>query len=252
MNKVLGTFGDTGVHHFDRLQAFLTDLKEMTPENALTMWDAWQARLKEGYAVAWEDEIFCMRLGQVMGAEALERIQPANPDAASTIPMARIMAGWACSDPSAALAWFDKLPAGKFRDEMAYWVVDGLMWKDTAKGAEFYSTLPADLQNQRIGNMLWLQSHAGGTRKAAEWFDSFAAQPLKDGDPPQAYNQSRRWAVQELTGRLLRQDIPAAAVWLENHAGQPWLPQETIAQVYEQLAVSDRASAEAWKQRMEK
>lgn len=140
-------------------------LLRITPKNwhgaMVTMWKA----RSEGKISDQEMRYVLQRLGEAAGAVALEGFKPKDPVNGWETHSGRFaMMGWAMKDPTAAKAWLETQPAGKYRDGMAWGFVLGMGLRDAPAALRTMQALEPSEQKRLLSMAL---NDSDGTRYAA-------------------------------------------------------------------------------------
>lgn len=241
------TYITPGLTHLERIRRFIDALDAMSPDELLEARREFENLAQQGYSVNYEVNFMYWKLGETLGGEALEAIKPAGTDGTVTEGVTRSMAAWATKEPAKAVAWFNDLPDGKFRDEMAFWVVDGLCQRDPEEGARFYAGLPIEIQRDKLINMLWLQTHFSGAQGAQKWFtDHVEPANLPEGANEEEFDAFRRTAFAQVSRRLAESSPADAAAWVSSKKGSPLYSPEVVNAVGQMWARTKPSEAKAW------
>ena len=244
---IKATYVTPGLTHLERIRRLLAALDAMSPDELLDARREFEDLAEQGYSVNYEVNFVYWKLGEALGGRALEAITPSDTDGSTTEGLTRAMAAWATKEPANAVAWFNQLPDGKFRDEMSFWVVDGLCQRDPAEGARFFAGLPIETQREKLANMLWLQTHFGGAQGAQKWFtDHVEAAHPPEGASAEEFDAYRRSAFSQVSHRLAETSPAEAAAWVASKRGTPLFSVKVVGVVGEIWARTSPSEAEAW------
>ena len=246
--RMMDSFTKPGLSHLVRIEELIASLRAMSPEETLEAQRQFEKLRSEGYSVSFEEDFLYWGLGEVAGATAMDALKPQDPDGAAIPGLNRLLTAWAATKPQEAIRWYNALPDGRFRDEMAFWVVDGMSQANPKDGAKYYAGLPIDFQAKYLGNMLWLQSHAEGNNGLSEWFEKYVATAKPSNEAPaEQVLDYQRHAFGEIVGRMAAKDPAKAAAWLDAHQDTGYFTVKEVDRVYQQWREVDLNAAEAWR-----
>jgi hypothetical protein len=251
VNAMMDSFKMPGITHLERIYRLITALRAMGPAEAMEARRQYEELRKSGHSVDYEENFIYWRLGEIAGRATLDEMKPSDPNSPVTGGLTRTMAAWAATAPVEATAWFNALPDGRFRDDMAFWVVDGVSQGNTNAGAKYFAGLPLDFQSKFLGNMLWLQSHNEGNAGTAAWFEQHVVTAsIPEGNSAEEFASYRKQAFGEVVHRLTDEDPAKAAQWIETHQDPAYFNPREADRVYRHWQKQDPAAADAWSSRL--
>jgi hypothetical protein len=159
-------------------------LESYQPGDWRALLDGLVEREKVGGRFDQEYEILMERAAEVDGAIILERIRtesgaPGRPIHAWQL---RCMANWAAADGPAAVAWWNSLPEGRFRDELGGYVIRGMGRNDAPAAWDIAQAFDPATRVSFAGDLARSLASAKGVDQAADWIagldgDNAAAKP---------------------------------------------------------------------------
>lgn len=212
-----------------RRLAFAKLLEGVTAENALLIRE--QLKGLKTDSQEWRD--FHYAWGAVGGSDAVAHgMETPERDMAITL------SGWASADPTAALAWFDQLPAKQRtgNSELKYGLAGGLADRNPDEAATFAFDLAAagDTSADRVlSSVASKVIRQDGVQSAASWTETLQAGPL------------RAAAMDRVAHEYVDFDPTAATIWAEQFNGQPHSAR-IIEEVADEVARRDPEHASSW------
>jgi len=146
-----------------------------------------------------------------------------------TPEMPAALAGWSSVQPQAALAWLDGQEDGDTKENLVYGLLDGWAMTDFLAAARYAESRPRSTARNRFRQLLLHRSlRAGGLDGAQQWFYG-----ISNDEHNQRY---REMAFGEVVDVMLYRDPAAAAHWITQMQGQPFVSQETILRTASSMA----------------
>jgi len=160
-------------------------LESYEPGDWRALLDGLVEREKMGGRFDQEYEILMERAVEVDGAIILNRIQeesgaPGRPIHAWQL---RCMANWAATNGDAAVAWWNTLPDGKFRDELARHLIEGIGRTDAQAAWKIAQAFDPETRRDIVGELTKSFASTMGLAQTADWIaelkgDDAAAKPV--------------------------------------------------------------------------
>lgn len=204
-----------------RREAFQKLLSQLTVDNAKQM----RRQVADMDPDSYEYREFHYQWGKIGGKEAvLHGAETEKPDMRITL------AGWASADPEAAMEWFNSLPEYDRKNYsnqyyMMSGLVHGLTDNSPEKGLKYVMKLQ-ESNHRYAGRMMSVVTgrmiDAEGVQQVTEWTESLPQGTL------------RAVARARLVWDLGKQDLGAAAAWVESFSNDPdaGLGVEAMAKVW--------------------
>jgi hypothetical protein len=220
-------------------------LADVTPGNWRHTFEVfWQAHTR-GLLSDEEYRLMLSRVGEVAGGAALDRFKPKDPVGQAETHNARhAMAGWAQTDPAAALSYVQSQPEGRFREGMTWGYIAGVATRDPQAANRALMALPLQKQTEWLRN--WL------SQANPSVFEPLARQWLSGADASEGDHAARSLVFDALFATRSRRnwadpDGSKLASFVEEFVGQPFLGPGPVANAAHLLAARQGyAKAIAW------
>lgn len=188
-----------------------------------------------------EYNLFLRAWGSLDGEAAVQHASTGQPGAEEALHLNAAVAGWASRAPHAARAWVEALPDGDRKEELVLGLLDGWSMADFASAAAYAESRPrSEARNQFRQLLLQRALGAGGVAAAQQWFSR-----IPDDEHNSLYKQR---AFGEVIQTMLYRDPSAAAHWISQLGGKPFVTGDTVAQTAAKLAENSPAQAMQWLQ----
>ena len=186
----------------DRMMLVARILSAMTPENAWLIREAFGQSWDEGCHFHPEHDLMWGRLGEVLGAEAADKvIKPGGP----FWPVyGKLLEGWARSDPRGIAHWLMAHPDHSGRQQVIESTVRGMASVDPAATIDILLGLEGREQAIAAAAAERGSGNLGGAPGADRLRDALAARP--------------RQHIDQVFGAAARNDAPHAVYWAESLA----------------------------------
>lgn len=225
-----------------RMSDLLAVLSTCGPGDFAEVRKAWDELKATGISLPAEEALLEVRAGQLQGAELLTGCTGSADDWNRIESRRNEYKGWLQADATAAGRWLDKLPPGKFRDQMALIQIAATARDEPGAALARLSTLPAHLRFQagkEVALRLRETESVESSSAVLKAMESHAG--AADADSLSAMFESLVETATTTTG-----GDPAASL-LENHLGQSYLGDWAWVQVSEATGRSrDAAGALEW------
>ena len=128
----------------------------------------------------------------------------ANPGEATKRSLDNVLAAWASTDKSAAVAYYEALPKGEERSNALRGVVSAISYQDPAAAAAMINGHPADITDGVVQTFVW---HSFGSDPALAL--NYVRSIADPGNQENTYNRS--------LDRWLSRDPAAAQTWIQQN-----------------------------------
>ncbi|MEI7956966.1 MAG: hypothetical protein WCJ66_17520, partial [Verrucomicrobiota bacterium] len=143
----------------------------------------------------------------------------ANPGEATKRSLDNVLAAWATSDKTAAVAYFEALPKGEERGNALRGVISAISGQDPAAAAAMINSHPADITDGTIQTFVW-HSFGSNPALALNYIGSIA----DPGNQENMYNRS--------LDKWLSRDPASAQTWIQQNP----LPENVTRHLQERAA----------------
>jgi RNA polymerase sigma factor (sigma-70 family) len=149
------------------------------------------------------------------------------------------MGGWASVAPRAARAWLDAQPEGQAKGSLILGLLDGWSTVDFQAAAGYAASLPSNSARDQYSELLLQRAlRTGGLAAAQQWVDR-----IPNDEPARDFKQR---AFADVIQTMLYRDPAAAAQWISQLEGQPFVSSEAISRTAVKLAETSPTSALTW------
>jgi hypothetical protein len=229
-------------NEIQRWQKFTTSLNEITKAN----WQEYlrgmaERTVKTGATFQQEWELALTRIGQVAGKEALVVWRKEDEAAQEFTKSWRGMVGWATMEPNAARKWWDELPSGEYKNQLA-----GAMTWGFAQAGE---TVLTDFF---LGAPDWVQGKVGKDAvRALTANQDFNASARLVAEYAKKHPQPAQSLFTEvlkirLNAAQLEQKPEVMADWLKPHLNQSYLNNSHLIQALQPWSETAPSAALEW------
>lgn len=223
-----------------RLLLFSSLLQHMQPGDYETIVKAFAFHDHQGRFFYPEFEFFCAAAGRVDGRATME-IVTGDGNANNTAAQDKVLNAWAVAEPAQAIAWWNALPDGQLRNDMAKSLVKGVASKDFQLGWQCLTSFPEEERPKFMGTLVRQKIAEGGFDAASAWLSGLS---LEDGgrvDPLKAKGFESMYNAMPNIG------VEKRAEYLARFANEPWIMQTQYSQVIaNEWASKDGGQAAQW------
>lgn len=186
-----------------------------------------------------EFRLFLRAWGKLDGATAMDYAIKRGDHLEANPETLAALAGWASADPEKVQSWIAALPDGSPSHDLLFGLLDGWSMVDFRAAASYAESLPGDSERENIRELLFQRSlMAGGLPAAQDWVSR-----IPGDENNRAYKTE---AFDDVIRAMLYRDPSAAAQWISQLAGQPYLAGEAVTETAGKLAESSPADAMNW------
>ncbi len=224
-----------------RAQRIAELLASLTADMAPSVAGIFEQAKQSGIRFGEEYRLFMRAWGKLDGAQAMEHAVQQAGGPKSTPELLATLAGWATANPYHARAWIDALAEGGAKEGLIYGLLDGWSMSDFASAAAYAESRPRSQSRDQFRELLLQRALAsGGVAAAQQWFQS-----IPDDEHNQIY---KRRAFDDVIQAMLYRDPSAAAHWIAQNAGQPFLNGKAVAETAAKLAQTAPVETLNWLQ----
>jgi RNA polymerase sigma factor (sigma-70 family) len=220
-----------------RTQRIAQLLSQLTPGNAPAVAAAFERAKKAGLDFADEQRLFLRAWGKVAGSAAVE--YATSKSGQGSVDAVAAIAGWATDAPHKAQAWLQSLPEGEKKECLICGLIDGWSTTDFRAAAAYAETRPnTELRNRFRELLLQRSLRAGGIDAAQQWVTGISSDDLN--------RDYKKRAFSDVVQTMLYRDPAAAAQWISEFNGQPFISSGAMSRTAAKLAETSPTEAFAW------
>jgi hypothetical protein len=215
----------------ERHATWLAMLKGLSSGDAKTIPALLHAMRVRGHDPTFESDSFWLRWGAIDGPTALKSVA----DYSNGADTARVMRGWAQSNPEAARAWLGENPYYSGIDSAVDGFVEGYAMRDLDGATRYVLGRRASSGQPLLTSLPALIAAAvqqGQFPRVAQWFDTLPESRLKE--------VAFLYVAEQRVGGSLPVD------WVASQAGKPWRDDGVIDRFASYLANNNPTRALAW------
>lgn len=214
-------------------------LAKLTPGAAKSVADVFEKVQHTGIHCDDEFRLFLRAWGKLDGATAMDYAIKRGDHLEANPETLAALAGWASADPEKVKAWIAALPDGSPSHDLLFGLLDGWSMVDFRAAAEYAESLPGDSEREKIRELLFQRSlMAGGLPAAQDWVSRIPGDENNRAFKTEAFDDVIR--------AMLYRDPSAAAQWISQLTGQPYLAGEAVSETAGKLAESSPTEAMNW------
>ena len=191
-----------------------------------------------------EWRLLLQRSGEVGGEPAMKRFFKEGNRFASSL----VVTGWATTEPNAARAWVESLPAGQDRATFVGDLVDGMVVRDPGAAASLLASLPAAERSRYADKLMRGSIQTGGYAAATVALEQARKGEAAAGETGTGYTSSlfATLADRMLFSNWTAKTPQAACRWIGEHAAPGDLHPALLAHAAKDWAHFDPPGALDW------
>jgi hypothetical protein len=211
-------------------------LGSLTAETAPLVAEAFEQAQQSGIQFDEEHRLFLRAWGKLDGLQAVEHAVEHAGGVKNRSEILAALAGWASVSPHDARDWVEALEEGSAKEAIVYGLLDGWATVDFHSAAGYAESRPrARMRDSRFRRLLLQRALAsGGIATAQQW-----VQGMSDAEENLLNKQG---AFSEVIQTMLYRDPSAAAQWIAENAGEPFLAGKAVEPLLAGKAVADTAA----------
>jgi RNA polymerase sigma factor (sigma-70 family) len=222
-----------------RTQRVAQLLASLTRESAPDVAKMFDQLKGPGRSFETEHHLFLRAWGKLDGVAALAHTTVGGKKLDASAPTLAALAGWATADAGSARQWIESLAESPTKEQLIYGLLDGWSMNDLNSASAYAASRPRSEARNTFRELLLERAlAAGGVPGAQSWFAS-----IPSDEHNSLYKQR---AFDEVIRAVLHRDPSAAAQWLAQQGGAPFVTKEPVVEVAARLAKSAPAEALRW------